>query len=48
MVRDISLETAITVSRNAWKYVAEVERSFRSWRRLIPCYAADLNQRSST
>jgi signal transduction histidine kinase len=39
-----SLETAITVSRNEWKYVAEIERRFAEDLPRVPCFAAELNQ----
>jgi len=39
-----SLETSITVSRNEWKYVAEVTRDFAEGMPLVPCLVGKLNQ----
>jgi len=38
------LETTITVSRNEWKYVAEIEREFASDLSTVPCYAGEISQ----
>jgi len=38
------LETTITVCRNEWKYVAEMETDFAVDLPLVPCFAADLGQ----
>ncbi|MBN2234681.1 MAG: PAS domain S-box protein [Opitutales bacterium] len=39
-----SLENAVTVSRNEWKYVADVETDLDSSLPLVPCLATQLNQ----
>ncbi|MFN3191325.1 MAG: two-component system sensor histidine kinase NtrB [Aureliella sp.] len=39
-----SLETAVTVSRNEWKYVAEIEMDLASDLPQVHCFAGDLNQ----
>lgn len=39
-----SLQTSITVSRNEWKYVAEVRRDFATDMPLVPCLVGRLNQ----
>ena len=38
------LETTITVCRNEWKYVAEMETDFAADLPLVPCFTADLGQ----
>ena len=38
------LETTITVCRNEWKYVAEMETHFAADLPLVACFAADLGQ----
>ncbi len=38
------LENTITVARNEWKYVADVETSFESSLPLVPCLPGELNQ----
>jgi PAS domain S-box-containing protein len=39
-----SIGNTITVSRNEWKYVAEVETEFDKDLPPVPCFAAELNQ----
>ncbi|QDU59924.1 Sensor protein FixL [Planctomycetes bacterium Pan216] len=39
-----SLRTTITVARNEWKYVAEVETNFEPNMPLVPCLVGELNQ----
>ena len=39
-----ALETTITVARNEWKYVAEMETDFDSSLPLVPCLPGELNQ----
>ncbi len=39
-----SIENTITVSRNEWKYVADVETEFDAGLLPVPCFAAELNQ----
>lgn len=38
------LETTLTVSRNEWKYVAEVERDFSESLPLVPAHGSELGQ----
>lgn len=38
------LQTTITVCRNEWKYVAEMETDFAADLPLVPCFAADIGQ----
>lgn len=39
-----AIETTITVARNEWKYVAEIETSLDGTLPPIPCYPGELNQ----
>jgi signal transduction histidine kinase len=39
-----AIETTITVARNEWKYVAEIQTDFDPSVNVVPGYAADLNQ----
>ena len=39
-----AIETTVTVARNEWKYVAEVETDFDPRLPLVPCFAGELNQ----
>jgi signal transduction histidine kinase/HAMP domain-containing protein len=39
-----ALESTLTVTRNAWKHVAEVERDFDPALPLIVCHAGEINQ----
>jgi signal transduction histidine kinase len=39
-----AVETTVTVARNEWKYVAEVETNLDPNLRPAPCYAGELNQ----
>jgi PAS domain S-box-containing protein len=39
-----AIETTITVARNEWKYVSEVETRFDPQLPAIPCHAGELNQ----
>ena len=39
-----AIETTINVSRNEWKYVAEIETELATDLPLIPCYLNDINQ----
>jgi len=39
-----AIETTITVARNEWKYVAEIETRFCPGLPLVPCHAGELNQ----
>jgi len=39
-----AIETTITVARNEWKYVAEMETDFDEAVSGVPCYPGDLNQ----
>ncbi len=39
-----ALETTITVARNEWKYVAEVETDFDEELPLVDCHPGDINQ----
>ena len=38
------IEKTITISRNEWKYVAELETDFDESLSLVPCFQAELNQ----
>jgi len=46
MLADInqSIENTITVSRNEWKYVADMQRDFDASLPPVPCFEAELNQ----
>ena len=39
-----AIETTVTVARNEWKYVAEVETAFAEDVGLVPCYIGEFNQ----
>lgn len=39
-----AVETTVTVARNEWKYVANVQALFDPNLPLVPCYAGELNQ----
>ncbi|MZG53473.1 MAG: histidine kinase, partial [Nitrospinae bacterium] len=39
-----AIETTINVSRNEWKYVAEIETELATDLPLVPCYLNDINQ----
>lgn len=39
-----AIETTITVARNEWKYVSDVETHFEPGLPFIPCYAGEFNQ----
>jgi len=39
-----ALETTITVARNEWKYVADIELELDSTLPLVPCFPGELNQ----
>ena len=39
-----AIQSTVTVSRNEWKYVAEIDLNFCDTLPLVPCYAGDLNQ----
>jgi PAS domain S-box-containing protein len=39
-----AIETTITVARNEWKYVCDVETFFDPGLPLVPCHAGELNQ----
>lgn len=39
-----ALETTITVARNEWKYVADVQTDFDPNLPLVPCFPGDMNQ----
>jgi PAS domain S-box-containing protein len=39
-----ALETTITVSRNEWKYVAEIEKEFDASLPMVPCFIGEINQ----
>jgi PAS domain S-box-containing protein len=39
-----AIETTITVARNEWKYVAEMETRFDENLPLVPCHAGEFNQ----
>jgi PAS domain S-box-containing protein len=39
-----AIETTVTVARNEWKYVAEVEMGLAPGLPLVPCYVAEFNQ----
>ena len=39
-----AIETTITVARNEWKYVAELESQFDPELGLVPCLSSELNQ----
>jgi len=39
-----AIESTITVARNEWKYVAELETDFDADLPLVPCHADELNQ----
>jgi len=39
-----SIETTITVARNEWKYVADLEAQFDPELGLVPCLSSELNQ----
>ncbi|MFI5109614.1 MAG: PAS domain S-box protein [Terriglobales bacterium] len=39
-----AIETTITVARNEWKYVAEIETRFCPDLPLVPCHVGELNQ----
>ena len=38
------IEKTITITRNEWKYVAEMKTDFDATLPLVPCYRAELNQ----
>jgi signal transduction histidine kinase/DNA-binding response OmpR family regulator len=38
------LESTLTISRNQWKYVAELETDFKQDLPLVPCLAGEINQ----
>lgn len=38
------LESTLTISRNQWKYVAELETDFQADLPLVPCLAGEINQ----
>ncbi|MGD9290773.1 MAG: ATP-binding protein [Desulfobacterales bacterium] len=38
------IEKTITISRNEWKYIAELETDFDQSLSLVPCFQAELNQ----
>lgn len=38
------LESTLTISRNQWKYVAELETNFKTDLPLVPCLAGEINQ----
>lgn len=38
------IETTLTVCRNEWKYVAEVDKELSSDLKLVPCFPGDLSQ----
>lgn len=38
------IEKTITITRNEWKYVAEMETGFDATMPLVPCFRAELNQ----
>jgi PAS domain S-box-containing protein len=38
------IEKTITITRNEWKYVADMKTEFDSTMPLVPCYRAELNQ----
>lgn len=39
-----AIESTLTVSRNEWKYVADLETDFAADVPLVPCYPSELNQ----
>jgi PAS domain S-box-containing protein len=39
-----AIESAITVSRNEWKYVADMDTDFDAQLPTVPCFAGELNQ----
>ena len=39
-----AIETTVTVARNEWKYVSEVETDLDASLPLVPCHAGDINQ----
>ncbi len=39
-----AIESTINVSRNEWKYVAEMATEFDAMLKLVPCYPGELNQ----
>ncbi|MBC8094820.1 MAG: PAS domain S-box protein [Akkermansiaceae bacterium] len=39
-----AIETTVTVARNEWKYVAEIELNFDSAMPLVPCLIGEFNQ----
>jgi len=39
-----AIESTLTVSRNAWKYVADLKTEFDENLPLVTCYLADINQ----
>lgn len=39
-----SIQSTITVSRNEWKYVADLETDFQPDLPLVPCYTGEFNQ----
>jgi signal transduction histidine kinase len=38
------IEKTITITRNEWKYVADLKTDFEAGLPLVPCYRAELNQ----
>lgn len=39
-----TIESTLTVARNEWKYVANIEPHFQSDLPMVPCYSGELNQ----
>ncbi len=39
-----AIESTVTVARNEWKYIADVETSFDPQLPLVPCYLGEFNQ----
>ncbi len=39
-----AIETTLTVARNEWKYIAEIEKDFDPGLPPVPCFANDFNQ----
>ena len=39
-----AIESTITISRNEWKYIADLETDFDPNLQIVPCYVAEFNQ----
>jgi len=39
-----AIETTVTIARNRWKYVADIDLQLDDWLPLVPCYVDEFNQ----